>query len=269
MKKLLIILGILLFLTDLNVFGGKVIRSNWDGYMSTDYFRPEGSPCISPQQGKIVIDIYFKLQSGVSLESLENWEVGCYVNIDLPVVPITMFTGPDANNEYTYPLHVNEDTLGSNIEYIFTILPPADYGPNLSTVFVGYGSGKMEPYEAGSKPCCVGPINSLGGLKSASKRRTTTNNSSTDITEKATEFSVFPNPFLDNMHIEYFAKENEDIEIKILDLNGRIVYMSKENNILAGNNQLNIDTWAIRKGIYFCHIRTKKQNHIVKLVKKE
>ena len=266
MKKLLTFLGILLFLTDLNAGpgGGRAIRSNWDGYMEIR----NGEVCIMPNEYGIEIDLYFRLQSDVSLPN--GFKVKYTVNDLSGEISFTDFDSLP-NNEYIYRLPISTLYLGHDltIDYNFQIISNGIILDGYSSnIFDGYGPWiiPMKFIEAGSKMRCS-PIAIPSGP--AFKQGAVTDNS-TDITEKKSElFNVFPNPFLDNMQIDYFANENEDIEIKILDLNGKVVYMLKENNILAGNNQLNIDTKDIRQGIYFCHIRTKNQNQVVKLVKKE
>lgn len=256
MKKLLTILGILLFLTDVNAqIANRAIHSNWDGYMWTY----KGQTCI--KNTDIVIDIYITLEQGASLPN--SYIVRCSIN-NRPdeVISFANFT-LSGNNEYMTSLSVDREYLGSNIDYSFEIIP---FNQPPSGILFGY-NGAASLIEEGSKKVCNLIYTADPELAPVDVAKS--DYSSTDITEKKTEFSVFPNPFLDNMQIVYNAKENEDVEIKILDLNGSVVYMLKENNILAGNYQLNIDTGDIRKGIYFCHIRTKTQNQVIKLMKKE
>jgi hypothetical protein len=72
----------------------------------------------------------------------------------------------------------------------------------------------------------------------------------------ATKFSVYPNPTNTNWN---FNTNNESLNsIEIIDISGKIVITTKENNI---------DASILNQGIYFAKISTDNSQQIIKLIK--
>lgn len=80
-------------------------------------------------------------------------------------------------------------------------------------------------------------------------------------------FSIFPNPVQNNYAtIEFTANVNENFSIKIISIEGKIIY---EENIEAnaGKNSININFSNIEKGIYLVEISSKTEIRKIQLVK--
>ena len=80
-------------------------------------------------------------------------------------------------------------------------------------------------------------------------------------------FSIFPNPVQNNYAtIEFTANVNENFLIKIISIDGKIIY---EENIEAnvGKNSININFSNIEKGLYLVEISSKTEVRKIQLVK--
>jgi hypothetical protein len=64
-------------------------------------------------------------------------------------------------------------------------------------------------------------------------------------------FSIYPNPSQGNINVSYtLMQDEENLDLKIFDLTGKIVY-SKTTNGLKGENSLEIDLAKLNNGVYF------------------
>ncbi|MCK5775867.1 MAG: T9SS type A sorting domain-containing protein [Bacteroidales bacterium] len=70
---------------------------------------------------------------------------------------------------------------------------------------------------------------------------------------KTQSFSLFPNPTASYLNIQFELKEISDYELKIYDLNGRLVYQDFAKATF-GLNHLEINTKEWQNGYYFCDI---------------
>jgi hypothetical protein len=82
-------------------------------------------------------------------------------------------------------------------------------------------------------------------------------------------YSFFPNPAQDEVFYSFNSESEENIEIEILDVLGRVI-STKILNATIGNNNLRADMSSLIPGSYI--IRAKHQNsgmlHSAKIVKK-
>jgi hypothetical protein len=74
--------------------------------------------------------------------------------------------------------------------------------------------------------------------------------------------TIWPNPFLEKINVNFKATKTGNLEIKITDLSGRMI--KHENyNVLKGNNQLSIAMEStIPSGVYLLHCRNKQTGNI-------
>jgi hypothetical protein len=79
--------------------------------------------------------------------------------------------------------------------------------------------------------------------------------------ENSLEFNAYPNPFNNNITIEFNSSDN--YLVRITDNQGRVVY--SENS--ANNNILNIDVQFLTSGFYFMEVVGNNQKSILKLIK--
>lgn len=78
-----------------------------------------------------------------------------------------------------------------------------------------------------------------------------------------TDFNIYPNPSFGNITIA-LNSNNEDLNLKIVNIQGKIVYENKYNNV---NNFLQLDLKNIEKGIYYIIIENEyKKSTIKKLI---
>ncbi|WP_333853184.1 T9SS type A sorting domain-containing protein [Epilithonimonas sp.] len=84
---------------------------------------------------------------------------------------------------------------------------------------------------------------------------------------KNNKLLVYPNPFADQVTISFDLKSNSEVNVKIYDVNGRIVKTIKSNE-KKGLNNLTIDTKDLRTGLYFYNLKTNSGESTGKLIKK-
>jgi hypothetical protein len=80
------------------------------------------------------------------------------------------------------------------------------------------------------------------------------------------ELSLYPNPVLDQLQIEYLSTTLSLGEISILDINGKVVLEEKIINVIGENKQI-IDISALTLGIYLCRINSGNKMNISKFIK--
>jgi hypothetical protein len=78
--------------------------------------------------------------------------------------------------------------------------------------------------------------------------------------------SLFPNPSNAQINVQLYSPENEEIEISIKDLNGRIVAFFNKN-IAQGENNFNQDVSDLPNGIYFLQLKNDSEIVIQKFIK--
>lgn len=78
---------------------------------------------------------------------------------------------------------------------------------------------------------------------------------------------VYPNPANDNLNISFSLLDENDIEISLNDVSGRIVKKS-EFSALSGQQQLLFNISDLGKGFYVLNIKTESLNISYKLIKK-
>ncbi len=77
---------------------------------------------------------------------------------------------------------------------------------------------------------------------------------------------LFPNPAGSNTNIKWLGKQNEDINIRLLDLSGKEI-LSKTLHSKIGENIESIDLSNLANSIYFLHWISEGNNQVYKLIK--
>ena len=88
----------------------------------------------------------------------------------------------------------------------------------------------------------------------------------TSIQEALQPLIVFPNPFDNDIHFQFYSKENGNAAITIIDLQGKEI-TRKEISIVHGDNKIELTTSTIPQGIYFAVIQGQNQVLTAKIVK--
>jgi hypothetical protein len=71
---------------------------------------------------------------------------------------------------------------------------------------------------------------------------------------KNTGLSLYPNPTNGNVTMNFFAADNENIVINILDINGRTLKSEAINNLTTGYTDFNFNTNELSNGVYIVNV---------------
>ena len=84
----------------------------------------------------------------------------------------------------------------------------------------------------------------------------------TDVEEPvSTAVKVYPVPAGNELHIEFLNKEDLSVDIRILDLQGRVVYADRSVNSRPGIFQKELDLQELASGMYVLHISAGRQTY--------
>jgi hypothetical protein len=85
---------------------------------------------------------------------------------------------------------------------------------------------------------------------------------------KNTNFSISPNPFSNMLTLEYFSKDNKNINVELVSIIGQVVYRKVLNSIVGKNNHIIELDNSLANGIYMMKILSGENSvHYQKLVK--
>lgn len=110
-------------------------------------------------------------------------------------------------------------------------------------------------------------------LDSASLSATDTFNifvttSSVDVEDVSlTGIDVYPNPFKEHVTLRLSDQTGRDVHLQIINITGKVIYENTFNNT-AGVFEKVIPLSGLADGIYFLHIGSGNQTHILKLIKR-
>lgn len=81
-------------------------------------------------------------------------------------------------------------------------------------------------------------------------------------------FSIYPNPSPDVVNLEIFLSSEKRIEIRIIDLSGRLLYYNPPEILQSGyhSKSLQLSTLGIQSGIYLVNIQTSSNSVTRKLI---
>ncbi len=79
---------------------------------------------------------------------------------------------------------------------------------------------------------------------------------------------VFPNPFSDNVNVEYSLLENENVIFEVYSISGQMV-LSEEMKASAGRNKFVVDLGSQKTGVYFYRIRAGETLLSGKIIKNQ
>ncbi|MEZ5103424.1 MAG: CotH kinase family protein [Draconibacterium sp.] len=96
----------------------------------------------------------------------------------------------------------------------------------------------------------------------------------TEISEKLaghpTDFLIYPNPTSSAIYMDFNLNRNENTEICLFDLNGRLLQIMLNENLPAGNHSkfFKLDKYQLNPGIYLVTFRTANNSFARKLIYK-
>lgn len=169
------------------------------------------------------------------------------------------FKFPSYSTPYTWSSHWSNSTLtqtGGNsgsVNYIMT---------NNQTVFINYNAANS----CGNSIPIDGYLYKLvnGAIVPQALMRMAITNEITDA-EKDIELKIFPNPTSDNININYFSQENDNMSIVITDVVGNII-LSESYQLNEGENNINLQLKSVSNGIYFLNLDSKDFSKKEKIV---
>jgi hypothetical protein len=85
-----------------------------------------------------------------------------------------------------------------------------------------------------------------------------------------TKFKVYPNPFRSKLMMEFIGNSEEVVNIRIYDVNGRMIRNLSEKNVAKSNEIIiwdDMDKCKLSAGIYFVKIETSIKSEIQKIIK--
>ncbi|MFT6718848.1 MAG: hypothetical protein ACJAY8_001246, partial [Sphingobacteriales bacterium] len=70
-------------------------------------------------------------------------------------------------------------------------------------------------------------------------------------------FTVFPNPAKDKVHVSIDATISSKAQVSLTDLSGRVV-KSFDTNLIPGSNELSLQVTDLANGVYLIQVNTEK-----------
>jgi len=85
--------------------------------------------------------------------------------------------------------------------------------------------------------------------------------------DAATNFNVYPNPFMDNVIAEFSLTESSQVSFEVFNTLGKLIY-SENQSYSVGNHSINWQASTdLAKGVYWIRIETTNEVFKAKLVK--
>jgi hypothetical protein len=83
---------------------------------------------------------------------------------------------------------------------------------------------------------------------------------------RSNAFSVWPNPVLDNVNVTLQSDKNQNLSLRVVDYNGRVV-RSQVVNATRGVNQITVNMSTLTKGMYVIQVIGENLNLTEKVIK--
>lgn len=245
-----ILLTLLLF-TCIHIAKADLMWTNWPNMDAT-------RNCINIVDGKIQINIY------VQIEESNMWNVDFQSNLGDTIVSFKSAVLDSNIGAYIYTLELPVGSF-TELDYSFTL--------NLHNI-------SFNAIESGIKDFCevteyaLGPARfGNGGIvisKPISKIKKNLNylvgNEFVDIGHQQ-DINIFPNPFNQNLTLQYSINEPQNVTIEIFDINGAMKHFKELKHDAGGIYEYNINDMGLLKGIYLCKIRSTNFANSIKIIK--
>lgn len=235
---------------------------------------PQYSPTESydPTTGAGSLAVEFATPSVTSANFDENLDLNTALivqaQINQPIlVPGTTISLGNANPHLKYNdliqhgyfiLDVKTDSVQANWYYtpISTVVEEETFGQAWYTL-----DGENHLMQAAAESAPKVDASELAPL-------TSVNNNQSEVAQYLTVLSAFPNPFTQKNNLHYSIKQNANVNIRLVDINGKMIRQLINEQLTAGLYTLQIDGSDLTKGIYFYQINVNGVNTSVKVVLK-
>jgi Secretion system C-terminal sorting domain len=208
------------------------------------------------------------------------------------------------SDAYLIKTDENGDTLwtkayGSlNDEQGWSVQPTSDGGYALAGITTGFGAGAEDIYfiktnafgntgcaEKGTATLVGTPdiqvlptftvVGSAGAIENEAPTLTSDSGTlesalclTTGIREQVpiTDFVYFPNPAVDEIHLEFKLHKQETISFRLFDLLGRVVREIPSQSYPGGKNKISIQAKSLVSGTYFITVFAGKNKHTQRVI---
>ena len=82
----------------------------------------------------------------------------------------------------------------------------------------------------------------------------------------ALSVKIYPNPVKQTAHIEYNLPKEDDVQINIYSLNGKLIYQQTYKNQWAGKHTQQIDATSFNKGVYIISLTSSTEQKVSKFI---
>jgi hypothetical protein len=77
--------------------------------------------------------------------------------------------------------------------------------------------------------------------------------------------NIFPNPLDDILNIEFNLKNDEDVEVEVVDMLGKTVFKEAFTQMNSGFQSIQITLNDTKAGIYLLNVQIGDSNHIERI----
>lgn len=154
----------------------------------------------------------------------------------------------------------------SHVNILFSV----DNGHTFSTLKENTANDGQEPieipnYSTEEAIILIEPTNS--SYYTVSKKFKINNGTASIETPDSESFNVYPNPTSDIIFISLPSTTNENLDIAIYDITGRLVYSENTSQLNNTTNQHQISMSALPTGLYFVQLKSEKLHKTIKVIK--
>ncbi|MBL7936418.1 MAG: choice-of-anchor D domain-containing protein, partial [Bacteroidia bacterium] len=172
------------------------------------------------------------------------------------VVENTSFSTLYVSNIYTSGNQANEFTLVGNKS--FTVAANAS-----ETITVQFA-----PTAAGTRTANIHLVNNDYNEGTYTFRLLGNGNLATGVSENNTnsDFMVYPNPTNHEITLEWNGTNEEQLEISIYDLQGKLHMQPVNKKSVIGNQKVSLPTTGLSDGVYFVKLQTENKISQIKII---
>jgi len=91
--------------------------------------------------------------------------------------------------------------------------------------------------------------------------------SNLDIQKSSFSATIYPNPATDRVQLRFTLPENSPINIELLNANGQVLKIIKNDTFDAGKHQIELNTSSLSGGIYLIKVESQNNIQTLKLIK--
>lgn len=170
----------------------------------------------------------------------------------------------DAITGSTINAHQTENIVWNATDVNAAVVPDGDYKLWIQMAWANTnGPTYSIPFTKGATAVNLNPANQTNFTNMSLVW--TPNTTGINENNAAKLFSVYPNPIRNQSKINYNLKENSDVTISLIDINGKLVKVLADENQKAGSYSLQINN-DLKSGVYFVKMNTGKAQFTERIV---